>query len=82
MLLKAIEIDLDWYEEGGRQGFVFLTFVEDVGMVIPNRWIDQFPDWQDQWGKFMEGQSCCLAGFYVRDVERFLNIKRKELENE
>jgi hypothetical protein len=81
-LQKAIEIDLDWYEEGGRQGFVFLIFVEDVGMLVSNEWIEQYPDWKDQWGKFMEGQTCCPPGFYVRDVNRFLNIKLKELGNE
>ena len=78
----TMSIKMVRYETGERDGFVFLTFVEDVGTLVPNRWIEQFPEWQDQWGKFMEGQSCCPAGFYVKEVKRFLNIKLKDLENE
>jgi len=82
LLLKAIDLDLNWYESGERSGFVFLEYVEDVGTLVPNNWIEQFPDWREHWGKFMDGQSCSPAGFYTRDVNRFLNIKLGELENE
>ena len=81
-LLRAIDIDLDWYESGEREGFIYLHYVDDVGMLVSRDWIKQFPEWEDHWGKFMDGQSCSPAGFYTRDVNRFLNIKYREQENE
>ena len=69
---RAIESDLKEYEAGGFD-FEFMIWYTSVGMVIPHQWIDAFPDWLEDWNKFMNGQTVCVAGVYHRDLLNFLN---------
>ena len=75
---EAIENDLTGYEEGQREHFRFLNYVEGDGMYVPLNWIDRFPEWEDQWNTFMNGQTMCGHGFFHRDVRHFLS----KLEND
>jgi hypothetical protein len=47
--------------------------VPDAGLCWPFKWLNNAEDYiQDRWSKFMDGQTYCDAGFYERDVRRFL----------
>jgi len=70
---RAIESDLKEYGAGGFD-FEFMVWYNSVGMVIPHKWIDAFPDWLEEYEKFMDGQTVCGGGVYHRDVLHFLNI--------
>ena len=74
----AFEQDLQRFEDGGRDGFRFMEYVEDAGMYVPFNWIDKMPEWKDRWDEFMSGQTVCAAGIYHRDVQHFLNVVESE----
>jgi hypothetical protein len=72
-LREAIEHDLKEFELVGFD-YVFLVWYDSIGMVVPFEWIDSYPDWKEEYEKFMDGQTVCGGGVYHRDVLRFLNI--------
>ena len=75
MIREDIEHDLEVYEEDKGGKYLFLVYHKDVGMTAPFDWLNpRLSDYQDKWEKFMEGQTYCMGGFYVRDVLRFLII--------
>ena len=78
-LHKMIEGDLDRFEAGDREGFLFLKYAKHVGMVAPFAWIDDYPDWKDKWERFMNGQTVCHAGIYCNDVSKFLRVLARDL---
>ena len=81
-LQEAIEHDLQLYEADKREGFIFLKYAEEVGMIAPLDWIRDYPAWSDKWHKFMSGQSFCSAGFYVTNVSKFLRMVERDLGEE
>lgn len=93
ILRENIEHDLDLFESLEKEAhphcdtlqsvptedFFFMEYYEGVGMVVPSAWlVVRMPEYQEKWEQFMEGQSCCMAGFYHRDVLRFLTIIERE----
>ncbi len=78
MIREEIEHDLEVYEDGGGK-YLFLDCYEEIGVLAPFDWLNpRLSEYQGKWEKFMEGQTVCVVGFYVRDVERFLNIIERE----
>jgi hypothetical protein len=81
-LLDLINKDLDLYEEGWSDHEVFYVLLPhpEVGTIVPFNWLENYGELQDAWGKFIDGQSVCLDGFYVSDVKRFLHSKIRRRE--
>ena len=81
-LLDLIDKDLDLYEQGWEDYEVFFILVPhpEVGTIVPFDWLKHYGELQDAWGKFIEGQTVCLDGFYVSDVRRFLHSKIRKVE--
>lgn len=78
-----IDADLKLFDQEKFDQMGFLVYIKDVGAVAPNGWVKlYFSDHLETWSKFMNGQSCCPAGYYLRDVERFLNILESKYEAE
>ena len=73
-LSGQIEHDLIEYEAGIRDDFELMVECPSIGLVVPHNWIDDYPDWHDEWHEFMHGQTVCGPGVYYPDVMRFLNI--------
>lgn len=76
----TIEKDLSRYEAGERGGFRFMEYVPDEGMYVPHNWIKNFPEWEEKWNKFMDGQTVCMAGVFYRDVQRFLGVLERNAQ--
>ena len=82
MIRDEIEHDLEVYEEGGGK-YLFLLYYKDIGVVAPFDWLEpSLKEYKDKWGKFMEGQTFCMGGFYIRDVQRFLDIIEREVNRD
>ena len=86
MIREEIEHDLQVFESDERSEdgkYLFLLYYRDVGVVAPFDWLKpRLAEYQDKWEKFMEGQTFCMAGFYIRDVCRFLDIIEREADRD
>jgi hypothetical protein len=81
-LLYLIEKDLDLYEDGcalENCGWVLRGHPE-VGTIVPLNWLEDYPDLQDAWAKYIEGRAFLPSGFYVTDVRHFLSSKIRRHE--
>jgi hypothetical protein len=82
-LQLGIEGDLDAFEDGDEL-FVHLKYDKEAGaLLMPICWIEVYlPKYQERWYKFMYGQTYLLAGYWPRDVLRFLSSLEQRLQSE
>ncbi len=77
-LLWRIKQDLCSFEAGEHE-YLMCKRYEGFGVVLPLDWATRHcPSLEKDWDHFMRGQTFCEYGFYVRDVIRFLYIKRDQ----
>jgi len=65
--------DMKMYEQDAHGDLITAIVVPEAGLCWPLDWLKDAPEELIQkWAQFMTGQTYCHAGFYERDVRRFL----------
>lgn len=80
-LLWLINEDVKHMDGGGLDPMILTQVAgkEASGYYMPLNWVDKYAQgFEDAWTKFMNGQTYCEYGFYLRDVTRFLRSKVKK----
>lgn len=73
MLRERFRHDIHYYLTDNIPSLLDAKWHPEVGLCWPLTWLEHVDEFiQDRWRKFMEGQTFCEAGFYERDVRRFL----------
>ena len=73
-ILQLMQEDVKHLEGGGH----YPTIITQVNgaYYMPLDWVEKYAEgFKDPWEKFMNGNTFCENGFYLRDVTRFLSSK-------
>jgi hypothetical protein len=83
-LRQNFEWDIACFEQKMSEDMRFARDIEGIGLCWPLDWFDNVePEIKDKWNKFMDGQTFCSAGFYERDIRRFIyGVMRDEVSPE